>query len=326
MLAHELAAAVTNYLLLTRQQRLVKVAAGEETQSMFTRLSDVQKAVIFAVLAVALALVMVPLVTDSFITKVAYMWTPGIAVLVMLLIVTRDGFSREGWKGLGLHRLGLRVWWIAFFGALLISLIATAIVWVTPLASFVMPDNLGGEAFEFVLIGLIFGTLIIAMGEELGWRGYLLPRLLTLGRTRALVLVGLIQAAWHMPAIFLATWIYPPEANKLIILPLFVATMIGESFFLGPLRLYTGSVWPASLGHATFNGAVVLVAAFTATSSPIVVYYYLAGDAGILIVVGLAVVGIWLAHRFRDRPAGEYGDLGPGTGRPATAGTQGGGC
>ena len=107
MLAHELAAAVTNYLLLTRQQRLVKVAAGEETQSMFTRLSDVQKAVIFAVLAVALALVMVPLVTDSFITKVAYMWTPGIAVLVMLLIVTRDGFSREGWKSPRAPSVGL---------------------------------------------------------------------------------------------------------------------------------------------------------------------------------------------------------------------------
>jgi hypothetical protein len=169
MLAHELAVAVTNYLLLTRQQRLVKVAAGEETQSMFTRLSDVQKAVIFAVLAVALALVMVPLVTDSFITKVAYMWTPGIAVLVMLLVVTRDGFSREGWKSLGLHRLGLRVWWIAFLAGLLISVIATAIVWVTPLASFVIPDNLGDEAFEFVLIGLIFGTLVIAMGED--WDG-----------------------------------------------------------------------------------------------------------------------------------------------------------
>jgi CAAX protease family protein len=99
---------------------------------MFARLSDVQNAVIFAVLALALALVMVPLVTDNFITKVAYMWTPGIAVLVMLLIVTRDGYSREGWKSLGLHRLGLSVWWIAFFGALLIGGIATAIVCVTP--------------------------------------------------------------------------------------------------------------------------------------------------------------------------------------------------
>jgi hypothetical protein len=108
--------------------------------------------------------------------------------------------------------------------------------------------------------------------------------------------------------------------------PLFVATMIGESFFLGPLRLYTGSVWPASLGHATFNGIVPAPAAFTATSSPIVVYYYLAGDAGILIVAGLAIVGLRLAHRFRNRPAGEYGDLRPGPGRLATAGTQGGGC
>ena len=72
---------------------------------MFARLSGVQNAVVFAVLAVALALVMVPLVTDNFITKVAYMWTPGIAVSVMLLIVTRDGYSREGWKSLGLHRL-----------------------------------------------------------------------------------------------------------------------------------------------------------------------------------------------------------------------------
>ena len=104
-------------------------------------------------------------------------------------------------------------------------------------------------------------------GEELGWRGYLLPHLLPMGRTRARVLVGLTQAAWHMPAIFLTTWIYPPEANKLIVVPLFVATMIGESFFLGPLRLYTGSVWPASLGHATFNGIVPALAAFTATSS-----------------------------------------------------------
>ena len=120
------------------------------------------------------------------------------------------------------------------------------------------------------------------------------------GRTRALVLIGLIQAAWHMPLIFFTTQIYASEANKLIVLPLFVATIIGESFFLGPLRLYTGSVWPASIGHSMHNGLVSTLAAFTATSSPIVVYYYLAGDAGIWIVVGLELVGIWLAYRFRS--------------------------
>jgi hypothetical protein len=50
------------------------------------------------------------------------------------------------------------------------------------------------------------------------------------------------------------------------------------------------------------NAAWPLLGALTATSSPIVVNYYLAGDAGILIVVGLAVVGIWLAYRFRGSP------------------------
>jgi uncharacterized protein len=111
---------------------------------MFTKLSDVNKAVIFAILALALALVMIPVAaTGGLITKLAYMCTPAIAVLVMLVVVTRDGYSREGWKSLGLHRLGLSVWWIAILAGLLISVIAAAIVWATPLASFVMPDNLG---------------------------------------------------------------------------------------------------------------------------------------------------------------------------------------
>jgi hypothetical protein len=52
-------------------------------------------------------------------------------------------------------------------------------------------------------IGIVLSTLTLSLGEELGWRGYLLPQLLSVGRTRALVLVGLIWAAWHMPLIFL---------------------------------------------------------------------------------------------------------------------------
>jgi len=42
-----------------------------------------------------------------------YMFTPAIAALIMLLIVTRDGYSKGSWKVLGLHRLGIRAWWIA---------------------------------------------------------------------------------------------------------------------------------------------------------------------------------------------------------------------
>jgi hypothetical protein len=61
--------------------------------------------------------------------------------LIMLLVVTREGYSREGWKSLAQHRLGLRVWWIAFFGTLLITVVATAAVWATPLASVTTPPG-----------------------------------------------------------------------------------------------------------------------------------------------------------------------------------------
>jgi hypothetical protein len=64
-----------------------------------------------------------------------------VATLIMPLVVTRDGYSREGWKSLGLHRLGLNVWWIAFGMIFLASLVASIVVWATPLASFVLPEG-----------------------------------------------------------------------------------------------------------------------------------------------------------------------------------------
>jgi uncharacterized protein len=116
------------------------------------------------------------------------------------------------------------------------------------------------------------------------------------GRTRALVLVGLIWAAWHMPLIFL-TPLYHSAGNRLIVLPLFVGTIVAASFVFGYLRILTGSVWPASLAHSVHNAAWGTLGALTATSSPVVVNEYLAGDNGILILAGTAVVGAWLSRK-----------------------------
>ena len=273
---------------------------------MFTRLHDTNKATIFTVLVLLMALVAALVIralgiTSGFVAAALYMFTPAEAALIMLLIVTRDGFSREGWKVLGLHRLGLNVWWIAFLAALLVSLVATAIVWATPLASVVVPENgVGGRLIGFVIQVVLF-TFTLALGEEIGWRGYLLPMLFSVGWTRALILVGLIHAAWHMPMIFL-TPLYHSAGNRLIVLPLFVGTIVAASFFLGYLRIYTGSVWPASIGHSVHNAAWGTLAAFTATSSPVVVNEYLAGDNEILILVGTVIAAIWVRRRLGKEP------------------------
>jgi uncharacterized protein len=270
---------------------------------MFTKLTDTTKGAIFSVLVLCLAVGAALLIRFLNPSTDLVMWTiwsitPVVAALIMMLVVTREGYTKEGWKSLGLHRLGLNVWWIAFGLTLLITVAASAVVWATPLASFVLPE--GGIANP--LIGFLINVAILALAfslwEEIGMRGYLLPKLLSLGRTRALVIVGLVHAAWHMPLIFL-TPLYHTAGNRLIVLPLFVGTVVAASFVFGYLRIYTGSVWPASIAHAVHNAAWGTLAAFTLTSNPVMVNEYLAGDNGILILVTTALGAVLVGRILR---------------------------
>src|SRR5215204_4465824 len=225
-----------------------------------------------------------------------WMCTPTVATLIMLVVVTRDGYSKGGWKSLGLHRLGLSVWWIAFGVSLLVTVAASAVVWATPLASFVLPEiGVGGEFIKFFIQVVLF-TLTLALFEEIGMRGYLQPRLMSLGRTRALLLVGLVWATWHMPIYYFMAPLFP-VGNVFIFLPLFFGSIVAASFIFGYLRIYTGSIWPASIAHAVHNAAWGTLGAFTATSYPMLVNKYLVGDYGILIFIGAVTTSIWVGRR-----------------------------
>jgi CAAX protease family protein len=271
---------------------------------MFRALSDRQKAGVFSVLAVMFALGAAWLIRalalpSGMRSSALYMGVPAATVLLMLLVVTRDGYTRAGWASLGLHRLGLRSWGVAVLAPVLVGLVGTAIVWATPLASFVAPDDSLSTVVGF-FVQLVLFTLTLSLGEELGWRGYLLPRLLSLGRHRALLVTGLVWAAWHLPLIYL-TPLYHADGNRWLVVPLFVATIVAGSFVFGYLRLWTGSMWPAALAHSAHNGAWGTLAAFTVTTSPVVVNEYLVGDNGLLILVGTALVAWWLGRRLTAR-------------------------
>jgi membrane protease YdiL (CAAX protease family) len=264
---------------------------------LFTKLSNTSQATIFSALVLVMATGVALAIRILEMAPTTDMWvlwssTPTAAALLMLLVVTREGYSGEGWKVLGLHRLGLSVWWIAFGLTLLITVAASAVVWATPLASFIVPEGGLIDSLLSFLIQVVLFTLTFALAEEIGIRGYLLPKLVSLGRTRALALSGLVFATWHMPLILL-TPVFP-VGNKLISLPLFYATVVAASFVYGYLRLYTGSVWPASLAHAVHNAAWGVLGVFTATSYPVLVNKYLVGDFGVLILVGAVIGAVWL--------------------------------
>src|ERR687898_1390118 len=270
---------------------------------MFTKLTDTSKAAIFAVLVLCLSVGAALLIRFLELPPGLAFWTlwsitPTVAALLMLLVVTRDGYSREGWKSLGLHRLGLNVWWIAFGATLLITVAASAVVWATPLASFTMPERGILNTVINFLIGFAIAALTFALAEEIGMRGYLQPRLMSLDRTRALLVVGLVWATWHMPLYYFVAKFFP-VGNVLLFVPLFYGTIVAASFFFGYLRIYTGSTWPASIAHAAHNAAWGSLTAFTAASSPVLVNLYLVGDYGILILIGTVIGAIWVGHRFK---------------------------
>jgi len=277
---------------------------------MFAKLADTNKAAIYSVLVLLMAVGAALSIRILEISPSMGMWvlwsiTPTAAALVMLLVVTRDGYSREGWKSLGLHRPGLNVWWIAFGATLLITVAASAVVWATPFASFIVPEGGIADAAINFLINFLILALTFSLAEEIGMRGYLLPKLLPLGRSRALFLSGLVFATWHMPLILL-TPVFP-VGNKLISLPLFYGTVVAASFFFGYLRIYTGSTWPAAIAHAVHNAAWGALGAFTATSSAVLVNKYLVGDYGLLILVGTVIGAVWVGRMLRgglDRAQG----------------------
>lgn len=103
-----------------------------------------------------------------------------------------------------------------------------------------------------VLIGA-FINLIPALGEELGWRGWLLPKLMPLGAVPAILVSGVIWGLWHAPLVLLG-YNYPTVPGVVgVLMMIGMCILVGAIF--GWLRLRSQSVWPAALAHGAFNAA-----------------------------------------------------------------------
>jgi membrane protease YdiL (CAAX protease family) len=224
------------------------------------------------------------------------MFTPLVSVLLMQWVVTRDGYSRQGWKVLGIDRLGVRGWAMAILLPLFIMSVTYGIVWGTGIGRI----NLAGTEGQIellsilqTLVGLIVG---FALFEEIGWRGYLLPNLLSLGRTRAMLVSGLLHGVYHLP-LMLMTPYYHGSGNRYIVVTLFLLTMVGAGVCYGYLRLTTQSFWPATIAHNAFNTIWETYSSITvAVASPLLLEY-LAGESGILTLIGVSFAAVWLIKR-----------------------------
>lgn len=174
------------------------------------------------------------------------MWTPGLVALGLQLRFRRSA------RGLGWGFGGGRYWVAGYFVPILYALLTYLLVWASPLGDpdWEVLDRLGAR---WHLLGL--GTIqscLFALGEEIGWRGYLVPRLARIyGFDRTAVLSGLIWAAWHFPLILFAG--YTAGAPAWYSILCFTLMIVGISYFYAWITLRSGSVWPAVLLHGSHN-------------------------------------------------------------------------
>lgn len=293
----------------------------------------VRATIAFVVLAMSLAwLVALPLWLGnglaeplSAVLLPALMYTPAVAVLVVMLVL------RPVPKGQRLRFLGMwplrpakRVVWlcvIALFGTFAVVALAlgaaVAAGWIElDLVEFsgyaeLIEGALPGGAVvpplgvlvltQLVSMPIAAATInaVAAFGEELGWRGFLVPALRRYGTWTALLLSGALWGLWHAPIILLG---YNFGRADVVGVLLMTAGCVAWGVLLGWLRLRSGSMWPAVFAHGAMNASVGLpLVLHTAGTSPDPAFALALGASG-WIACAVVTVVLLLTGQFRRQP------------------------
>jgi membrane protease YdiL (CAAX protease family) len=203
--------------------------------------------------------------------KIASQVTQGMTLLgLILLIAMRVVWGREEAFASGLAWGSLKYWLLFVPGVVLFYGLQTALNYLFNLGKTVdilqfmaqiAPTHI--EQFqamgptELLLITGIqtmlissFIAILIAFGEEYGWRGFLQRELIRMGRTKGILLLGIIWGLWHMPVILMGHN-YPGHPVEGVFL--MIAYTVGLGFVLSYSVLKSGSIILAAFLHALNN-------------------------------------------------------------------------
>ena len=206
---------------------------------------------------------------------------PSVLAIVLTALVLGRGALRKLLGRLLIWRVDLRWYLVVVFGPT--SLVLCALTFNALL--------LGGPALSFFGMPLLGAVVFLAfmtfpgsaMGEEIGWRGYALPRLQA-GRSAltASLILGALWSLWHLPL-----WLTGAPSNPLSLYPAFVIAIIASSVIYTWVYNSTGgSLLLLVVLHATFNWplTMLLVPLGSQMTLPFLVY------AGLMVVAAIVVV------------------------------------
>jgi len=207
------------------------------------------------------------------------MFVPTVASVAARLAL-REGFSDVSFRFGGVRGLGAIGIALAFPVA--VGIVAYGAAWATGLAGLdALPS--AGMVVPFA-VGMGIG-LVLAAGEEIGWRGYMLTRLIDSGVPRPVLAGGLIWALWHVPLVL--GGVYAAGPSPALSAALIVVSITSFGYVIGRLRLESGSVWPAVVLHAAWNRVIQQL--FDPATSGATLWV---GESGILTVLTLILAAV----------------------------------
>lgn len=253
------------------------------------------------------------------------MYTPTVAVLIVMLAlrpVPRG--DRLRFLGIWPLRPAKQVVWLSVIGLFGPVVLIAASIAVAAMCGWIQLDLVGLSGFSEVLVEtlpagvpvppvhlVVVSQLIaipfaaatinalLAFGEELGWRGFLVPALRPLGTWPALLISGVVWGLWHSPLILLG---YNFGRIDLLGVLLMVVGCVSWGILLGWLRLRSASVWPAVFAHGAMNAAGGMVGlVFAAGTAVDPALAGMLGAAG-WIVCAIVTAILALTGQFRRQP------------------------
>ncbi len=234
------------------------------------------------------------------------MWAPALATVLTIKFVTREGFA--------VTNVRFGSWRPYLETALVIPAVFAVIYGLTWLLGLGRPDwnliqfraqmeSLGADLSSMppssqVLPLMLLATMLftpfinglLGFGEELGWRGYLLPKLMPLGKARAYVLVGVIWGLWHAPLI-LVGFNYPGHPLLGVLWMSGLTTTLGV--YINELSLRYRSSILAGWMHGIFNSQAYGIWRLLFPG----VNALWGGVTGVVGILVWLVLGIWLMRR-----------------------------
>ena len=233
------------------------------------------------------------------------MWCPGVAALLTCRIHALP-IATLGW-----HWAGFRFQAASYALPAVYSLVAYAVIWGTYLGSFPNPTFIresvaavgipaipaGAAVVLMVLLNAVYGFIrscANALGEEIGWRGFLTPQLVrSRGFTGASLITGCIWAVWHYPILLFAD--YNLGTPGWYALSCFTVMVIGLSVIYTWFRLKTGSLWTATFLHASHN--LFIQGIFTPLTGETGATRYAIDEFGFVLPLVIAVTAVLFWRR-----------------------------